>query len=143
MTVPVRNWLLAARLIGPTHGRSLWLRLYADANPLPMPAMRPRRFAALLAVLLASLVTATPALAQHWVTTAPAPSQVTPDNTYLVSGNGATVSRRSLEAATAENDAVNAQVLAAIEAQRNARQGVGPATCDRIESAAQRVRCGK
>lgn len=79
----------------------------------------------------------------EWVSTAAHPWQQSPTNTYLVpsSPNGIYVSKQALDAATAQNIAVNREALRLIEAQRHAPQGVGPSTCKRIESAAQRIRC--
>lgn len=134
------------------------------------------------ATMAASVLFAPNGVRAEWITTAPRPSMVSPDNTYLVpsSPDGGYVSQRALTAATVENNTVNEQVreinarraaeldprggdwckthelnsLASTlrcasqhqqkdEAPRNAAQGIGPSMCDRIESAAQRRRCGK
>ena len=106
-----------------------------------MRSLAPRLVAMLLAAALVTMNA--PAVHAEWVTTAAHPWEESPANTYLVpsSPDGIYVSKQALDAATAENDEVNAEVLRRIEAQRNAPQGVGPSTCDRIESAAQRNRC--
>jgi len=70
-----------------------------------------RRHAAAVVTMLALFAHVTGAIAE-WITTAPGPSMVSPDNTYLVpsSPDGGYVSKRALTAAAVENAAVNEQV---------------------------------